>query len=256
MNYSKSFFLIPVFTLMVFFFTNCEKDPAIDDTLQTSSTTKTFDLGEAYTTLLAPAKPSNAVVNMQSSSDAPIVINVEVVADATGNTRKFERLIQPGEAMSEEYPQLVAMKAKVLFPPASGNSHLIFQAVYVPTDTDNGFNASSWLSAGTVCMNGDVKSEPDQDADCLWEKVTLWQAASKRDIDLEINLTGAHDMKVEIEGPVGIFQDYELGAAPAQPQFHKLSGEWEDVVAVHIFCKKSPVNPCGSCDYTYELCYK
>lgn len=256
MNYSKSFFLIPVFTLMVFFFSNCEKEEVPTDTPQTSTMIKTFELGETFTTLLAPAKPSNAVVNMQSSCEAPIVINVEVIADATGNTRKFERLIQPGEALSEEYPQLVAMKAKVLFLPASGGKTLNFHAVYIPTDNDNGFTASSWLSAGTICMNGDVKSEPDQDADCLWEKVTLWQAASKRDINLEITLTGAHDMKVEIEGPVGIFQDYELGAAPAQPQFQKLSGEWEDIVAVHILCKKSPVNPCGSCDYTYELCYK
>ena len=179
-----------------------------------------------------------------------------MIADNEGTTRTIERTLAPGQAFSEEFAQLLSVQAVV---PASSIPVVIalnFQVASIPTGEDNGFSASDWLATGKICLNGEVESEPDQNIDCLWETVTLWQAAFKRDIDLNITLTGKHDMKVEIEGPVGIYQVYNISAAPALPQFQVLSGQWEDIVAVHIHCIKSAVNPCESCDYTYDLCYE
>lgn len=256
MSNLKTFFLIPVLTIMVFFISNCEKPEDNPDRGQPVLIDQTFSIGPNGATLLETSEPGNGVINVRCTGEAPVVIQVKLIADDDGTTRTVERTIQPGEALLEEFSRMLSVRA-LLIPgiPVPPVATLNFIAVYVPSDEDNGFSASDWLSAGTVCLNGEVESAPDQDIDCLWDKQTLWSAVAERDIDLNITLTGAHDMTVEIEGPVGIYQSYSISAAPALPQFQVLSGKWEGVVAVHILCQKSPVNACGSCDFTYDLCY-
>ena len=256
MSNLKSFFSISVFTMMVLFVSNCEKPEDNPGRNEPTMIEQTFSLDPNGTTLMETSEPRNGVINVRCTGEVPIVLKVKLIADNDGTTRTVERTIAPGEALMEEFPQMLSIKA-FLIPgiPVPPVATLNFIAVYVPTNEDNGFSASDWLSTGTVCLNGEVESAPDQDIDCLWYKQTLWSAVAERDIDLNITLTGAHDMTVEIEGPVGIYQSYSISAAPALPQFQTLSGKWEGVVAVHILCQKSPVNPCVSCDFSYDLCY-
>jgi hypothetical protein len=241
---------------MLFSFTNCEKQEELPDRSQATTSSQSFELAEGTTTLLEPSTPSNAVISLNSAANVPILIKIKVVADNSGTVRILERTLEAGEAINEEFPQLVAVVAEVALYSVPVVTTLNFVAVYVPTGDDNGFSASDWIYAGEICLDGAVESEPDQNIDCLWDVETLWQAAGERDIELNIEITGDHDMTVDVEGPVGVYQSYNISAAPALPQFRVLSGEWEGIVAVHFHCMKSPVNPCGSCDFTYELCYK
>lgn len=256
MNNPKSFFLTSLLMTILFFTFSCTKQEDTPKEPQVNLIEQTLDLEEGSTTLFESTEANNAVLNLQFSGNTSIVIKIKLIADNEGTTRIIERTLEPGRAFIEEFPQLLSLHALVPVLSVPVVAALNFQIATIPTDGDNGFSASDWLSAGKICLNGEVESEPDQNIDCLWETETLWQAVSERDIDLNITLTGKHDMKVEIEGPVGIFQVYNVSAAPALPQFQVLSGQWEGVVAVHIHCIKSPVNPCESCDYTYSLCYE
>lgn len=258
MNNPKSFFLMPLLALMIVFVTNCEKEDPATDRNNPETINETYNLESGSTVLMEESNPQNAVIQIKSNTTAPFEILLEVIASADGTTRSISRTIPPGGFLNEEFAQLLSVAAVVIpgtpVPPASTFN---FVAVFVPSDGDNGFNGpNDWLHAGVVCLNGEVQQEPDQDIDCLWEKRTLWSAVSPRDIELTINLTGNHDMKVELEGPVGIYQVYNLSAAPALPQFQKLEGSWEGIVAIHYFGQKSPVNDCSSLDFDYDLCYK
>ncbi|AOX02158.1 hypothetical protein BJP34_24380 [Moorena producens PAL-8-15-08-1] len=107
----------------------------------------------------------------------------------------------------------------------------------------------------TACVENEVSRQPDSSTDCLWVPDLIWQSGIRRNISLEIEATGNHDLRVELEGPVGIFQVFNVSAAPALPQFRKLTGDFEGIVSVRVQCEKSPVNSCSACTYKYKICY-
>lgn len=258
MNNPKSFFLMPLLALMIIFVTNCEKEDPITTQDEPTVIDQTFSIEAGNTLMMQADEPQNAVVQIESKAEIDLEILFEVIADNDGTTRQVSRTVEPGMAILEEFAQLLSVEVVIVpgtaLPPAT---NLNFVAVFVPSDGDNGFSGpNDWLHAGEVCLEGEIENEPDQDIDCLWEKETLWSAVSPRKIDLLIQNTGDHDMKVELEGPVGIYQVYNVSAAPALPQFQKLEGSWEGIVAIHYLGQKSPVNPCSSNDFTYDLCYK
>lgn len=256
MNTLRSFFQLTVLILMTFLVFNCEKkEEDSSDRVEPVRVDETFTLQSGSTVMLDLNEAANTLVNIVSRLNQAVVVNVEVVADNDGTTRTFERTLEPGEAFAEEFPLLVSVVAVVPVGTAAVVGEIDFESISEPVG-GNGFSPSDWLYAGKVCVEGEVKNEPDQNIDCLWEKETLWQAVTKRDIELTINLTGKHDMKVELEGPPGIFQSYNMYAEPALPNNQVLQGEWEGIVAIHYLCMKSPVHNCESCDFTYDLCYE
>ena len=249
---------MPLLALSILFISSCEKEIPESDSNEPTKITRTFVLETGSTVLMESQEPLNAVIQLQSNANAPFDVEFEVVASSDGTTRKISRTIQAGAVLNEEFAQLLSVVAVIIpgtaLPPASS---LNFVAVFVPSAGDNGFDGpNDWLHAGLVCLDAEMSDDPDQNIDCLWEKRTLWSAVSPREIDLIINITGEHDMKVELEGPVGIYQVYNVSAAPALPQFQKLEGSWEGIVAIHYLGQKSPVNDCSSLDFNFDLCYQ
>ncbi|NET91620.1 MAG: hypothetical protein F6K45_26730 [Kamptonema sp. SIO1D9] len=116
------------------------------------------------------------------------------------------------------------------------------------------FPTLAWFLPNT-CVENEVSRQPDSFADCLWVTDTIWQSRTPRKINIEIEATGNHDVRVELEEPGGVFQIFNVSAAPAPPQFRKLTGEFEDIVSVRVKCQKSPVNSCSVCKYKYKICY-
>jgi hypothetical protein len=125
-------------------------------------------------------------------------------------------------------------------------------AVFEPND------AAPWTIAQFLpdaCFAGDAVRAPDSIADCLWVQETLWTSPVPRTIDLELEITGDHDMRVEVEASNGSRDVFSILAAPALPQFRKIAERFEDVVAVHLQGRKSPVNACSALRFRYRLCY-
>jgi hypothetical protein len=107
----------------------------------------------------------------------------------------------------------------------------------------------------TVCVEKEVSILPYSSIDCIWNPDKIWQSKTPRNISLEIEATGNHNLRIELEGPVGIFKELHVSAAPVLPQFRKITGEFEDIVSVQVQCQKSPAS-CSACKYKYKICYR
>jgi hypothetical protein len=258
MNFSK-FFLILTVAVFALAATSCTKEdpePRPEENNEAPETISFFMEPEEKTTkLFVPDQTSDMLVLCNNKGNTPLKLQLEVVADDDGTTRVLDRPIDPGASYSAEFASVVAVFCEV---DPSGDPilpALDFFAIYSPT-SPGGFGATDWLSAGVVCVNGEVDTPTDSDIDCLWDRDVIWESVEPRKIDLEIEITGDHDLFVDIEYEGGIYQGYNVSAPPALPQFQTLAGEWEDVVAVYIEVEKSPVNDCSNGKYDYSICYQ
>ncbi|MDQ7005654.1 MAG: hypothetical protein Q9Q40_00300 [Acidobacteriota bacterium] len=100
---------------------------------------------------------------------------------------------------------------------------------------------------------GDADLPPDSDIDCLWEEDLIWSSAVGRKIELLVEVTGDHDLRVEVEDANNTFGVHDLRAPPAFPNALSLHLIEENIIAVRIMCNKSPVNACSNCKYHYSL---
>ena len=182
--------------------------------------------------------------------------NVEVKIVTKEETKPLRRKIGAGAPFIEEFEQvssieLVPSEADMQSETAILNlDTLLFYA----EEQTQPFQTLVWFLP-TACVENEVSRQPDSFSDCLWVTDTIWQSRISRNISLEIEATGNHNLRVELEGPVGIFQIFNVFAAPALPQFRQLTGDFEDIVSVRVQCQKSPVNSCSVCKYKYKICY-
>jgi hypothetical protein len=198
--------------------------------------------------------PQNVLANFINRGGT----KVELKISTTEHKDSVPRLIRSGATLIEEFEKVVSIE---LVPSKPNPNNLDRENFNFDTLI---FHASGqtvpfkrWiLFLPNACVENEVSRQPDDSSACVWEKDTIWKSTIARNINLELEVTGFHDLKVEIEDSNGGLSIFKIYAPPALPQFRSLIGDFEDIVAVHVVGQRSDVNPCSTCDYKYKICYK
>ncbi|AOY82583.1 hypothetical protein BJP36_24365 [Moorena producens JHB] len=191
-------------------------------------------------------RPQRVLANFTNRGNS----NFEVKIVTKNCTEPLTRKVRAGAPFVEEFEQVTSIE---LIPSPTDNQPetavLILDSLFFyAEELTQPFPTLVWFLP-TACVENEVSRQPDSSTDCLWVPDLIWQSGIRRNISLEIEATGNHDLRVELEGPVGIFDVFNVSAAPALPQFRKLTGDFEGIVSVRVQCEKSPVNSCSACTY-------
>ena len=196
-----------------------------------------------------PVKPRDMLTRLKNTGSGDVDLIVTTSESSVGLSRR----VLAGESLIDKFRGVVDVQVACL-PSLAGvaSCNVDLDLVYGPEEPDpiDDFALEAWYVH--VCVDDDFNVPPDQDIDCLWEMDTIWTSNTPELIDLYIEVT-RQDLQIEIEYSNNIIQQYNL-SADALPQFRVLFGEWDDVVAVHVLCKRSPADSCGPCEYYAKIC--
>lgn len=197
--------------------------------------------------------PQRVIANLTNRGDSHVEVKVTTKKQPEPLTRK----VRAGAPFVEEFEQVTSIEVI----PVDGTHQpkaaiqTLDTLLFYAEETAQPFQTLVWFLP-TTCVENEVSLLPDSSTVCLWEPDTIWQSGIPRDISLEIEATGHHNLKVELEGPVGIFDSFNVFADSDLPQYQKLTGDFEGIVSVRVQCQQSLVNSCSACQYKYKICYK
>jgi len=189
----------------------------------------------------------DAFIKLENLSDQPVRVRFAIENDS----------ILPIKKKSFQVFQLGQLREIEIIDPSGNGIEVQLDIKYAETqDAGHNFDIDKWKSNEPVCLSGKGTYQASNERECLFEKETVWTSAVPRTVSLNFALTGETDVTVDIEYSNNTISSYNASAAPAQPQFQSVVGEWEDVIAVYITGKKNAVNGCAPLQIEGSLCYE